>query len=90
MGQMTATDLIKQEFMNDVELAHILNVTKERIRDLRSKHKNGRIKFIDSYSPSSTITYFKVEEVRKYILDSKNDAMSKQKEEISFKEKLDD
>ena len=29
---MTATDLIKQEFMNDVELAHILNVTKENKR----------------------------------------------------------
>lgn len=80
---MTAKELIKQEFMDDSEFASILNITKERVRDLRSKHKTGKAKFIDSYSPSSTITYFKVEDVRKFILDSKNEVQPKEDTQVS-------
>ena len=69
---ISARDKIKEEFIDDVELAGLLNCTPDVIKDKRSKHKTGKIKFIDSYSPSKNVAYFKYEDVRDYILASKN------------------
>lgn len=73
MARPSAVEIVKMNFINELELANLLGVTKERVRDLRSKHKNNKGKFIDSYSPSANITYYKLEDVLAFIEGSKND-----------------
>lgn len=66
-----AKEKIKSLFMTQHELAGLLNVTPERIRDLRSKHrKSGG--FIDSYQPTAKCVLFHVNDVLAFIKKSKN------------------
>lgn len=67
----SAREIVKEQYITQHELADLLNVTPERIRDLRSKHrKDGD--FIDSYQPTARCVLFDVKDVLKFIVKSKN------------------
>lgn len=70
----SAIEQIRQEFLTQHELAALLNVTPERIRDLRSKHKKEG-GFIDSYQPTSKCALFHIDDVLCFIRESKNKVM---------------
>lgn len=68
----TAREKIKGIFLNQNELADLLNVSPDRIRDLRSHHKKKK-NFIDSYQPTARCTLFHIDDVLKYIYESKDE-----------------
>lgn len=71
MAIATAREKIKGIFLNQNELADLLNVSPDRIRDLRSHHKKKK-NFIDSYQPTARSVFFHVDDVLKYIYKSKD------------------
>ena len=64
---MKAIDSIKELYINEIELAELLNVETKRIRDLRSHHTTGKKKFIDHIKPSSKSILYRLEDVLMYL-----------------------
>ena len=67
MAPVTAVDIVKNKYMTQEELAKLLNITTERIRDLRSNHATGKAEFMVSYQPTSKAVFFDVNDVLEYI-----------------------
>ena len=64
---MKAIDLIKENYVNEAELAELLNVDNKRLRDLRSNHVTGRRAFINHIKPTSKSILYRVEDVLAYL-----------------------
>ena len=65
-----AIDMIKELYVTEAELADLLNVNLDRIRDLRSGHLTGRKKFIDHIKPTSKSVLYPIENVIEYLKNS--------------------
>jgi hypothetical protein len=62
-----AVDLIKAQYLTEVEVANLFGVVPERIRDLRSNHNTGKAEFIPVSSISSKEHLYHVEDVLEFI-----------------------
>lgn len=62
-----AVDKLKEHYLTEEELAQFLGVDTKRIRDLRSCHVNGKIKFIDHIKPTSKCILYDVNNVIDYL-----------------------
>lgn len=65
----SAFDIVKEKYLNENELASILNVDTKRIRDLRSHHAKGKEPFIPFIKPTSQCILFRIEDVLAYLED---------------------
>ena len=64
---MKAIDSIKELYVNEEELAELLNVDTKRIRDLRSHHTTGKKEFINHIKPTSRSVLYKLNDVLAYL-----------------------
>ena len=64
---MKAIDRIGEVYITESELAELLNVDLKRVRDLRSNHITGKIKFINHIKPTSKCILYPLEEVLVYL-----------------------
>jgi len=55
---MTFTEELQERFVTENELAKLLDVSPERMRDLRSHHVQGKQAFIDFIKPSNKVVLY--------------------------------
>ena len=64
---MKAIDRIGEVYITENELVELLNVDSKRVRDLRSNHITGKVKFINHIKPTSKCILYPLEEVLTYL-----------------------
>jgi hypothetical protein len=69
---MRAIDQIREQYITEVELATLFGVAPERVRDLRSAHKNGKIEFIPVSDVSAKEHLYHIDDVLAYIESRKS------------------
>ena len=63
--------LIAERYVTEEELMKLLEVSPERMRDLRSLHINGKQKFIDHIKLSSKCVLYGIHDVNDWMLEHK-------------------
>ena len=63
--------LIAERYVTEEELMKLLEVSPERMRDLRSLHINGKQKFIDHIKISSKCVLYGIHDVENWMQEQK-------------------
>jgi len=63
----SAFNKIRASFLTESEVAALLNVDGSRIRDLRSHHVTGKLRFIDHIKPTTKCVLYRYEDVLAYM-----------------------
>ena len=64
---MTFAEEFKEKYVTEVELALMLDVSPERMRDLRSHHINGKAEFINFRKPSNKVVLYSKIDVQNWL-----------------------
>jgi hypothetical protein len=64
---MRAIEQIREQYLTEVEVANLFGVAPERIRDLRSAHKNGKLEFIPVSGVSAKEHLYHINDVLAFI-----------------------
>jgi len=78
---MTFTEELQERFVTESELAKLLDVSPERMRDLRSHHVQGKQKFIDFIKPSNKVVLYEKINVTNWLNDLQDFSFGSAKED---------